>query len=281
MANLDLNYPGASLVRHHEPALYYSAFLLPKKKRRQLLSLFGFLLSVRERMEKECREGGENLQKVVLELTLRLGNLYKEDPPGGQNLESLRTVIEEHRLPRMLFIEFFDGISLNMVRLRYRDWTQLKQYLRTTAVVPAMLAAPILGAAPEAAAKYLPPLGMAWQLATILTDLDRGISQGKIYLPLQEIEEHNLTLAELASLTPSEPMLALIRSQVQRARRLIEEGLPILDHLPTDGSQRWARTLITAREQSLKRLEDDPASALDGKARIGTLDKIKVLWKTG
>jgi 15-cis-phytoene synthase len=78
-----------------------------------------------------------------------------------------------------------------------------------------------LQAAPQAV-----QLGVALQLTNILRDIGEDAKRGRIYLPVEDLAQFDLTLQDIHNQTYDERFIALMRFEIERTRALYRLALP-------------------------------------------------------
>jgi squalene synthase HpnC len=68
----------------------------------------------------------------------------------------------------------------------------------------------------------------ALQLANFWQDLSADFDRGRIYLPLQDMEQHGVDEATIARRQPTEDFRELMRYEVQYTHQLFAKGLPLI-----------------------------------------------------
>src|SRR5205814_8099930 len=69
------------------------------------------------------------------------------------------------------------------------------------------------------------------QLVEHWQDVGEDYRRGRIYLPAEDLERFGVGADELGSTTTSAPVRDLLTFEVERARRLLDEGAPLVRHL--------------------------------------------------
>jgi phytoene synthase len=85
---------------------------------------------------------------------------------------------------------------------------------------------PVLGVLNDAAYEAAKKLGIAFQLANFIRDVDEDLDRGRIYLPISELAEHGVTreMLEARELTPQ--IVNALKFQIARVRQLQREATP-------------------------------------------------------
>jgi phytoene synthase len=83
---------------------------------------------------------------------------------------------------------------------------------------------PILEPSDPQAYECAKDLGVAFQLANFIRDVNEDLDRGRVYLPLDELERFGVTRADLEKRELTENIKAALRHQIDRVRRLDEQS---------------------------------------------------------
>ena len=121
----------------------------------------------------------------------------------------------------------------------YPTWEDLEKYCYHVASTVGLLSIPIIGLREgvsfEQAAPYAVQLGIALQLTNILRDVGEDARRGQVYLPEADLERFNLTRADILAGVQNERFNALMKFEIERARKLYQEALPGIAMLSPSG----------------------------------------------
>jgi 15-cis-phytoene synthase len=125
---------------------------------------------------------------------------------------------------------------MDLYRSRYENFEQLKLYCYRVAGTVGLMSTAILGldrgnlsvpwkdAVKDNAKEKAIALGIAMQLSNILRDVGEDAQRGRIYLPLEDLEAFNYTEKDLLTGVNDDRWKALMRFQIQRARKYYKEA---------------------------------------------------------
>jgi phytoene synthase len=166
-------------------------FLLPKAKRRAMVTLYAF-----------CREVDDAADDDSVPSAKRAASLqqWRDDirracewgEPQFQVCRELRPFIRQFALPFYLFDELLVGMESDLEKNRYRDFDELKLYCHRVASVVGLLSIRIFKCDGDEAERYAENLGQALQLTNILRDVAEDAKRGRIYLPQSMLEKHEV-----------------------------------------------------------------------------------------
>jgi phytoene synthase len=182
----------------------------------------------------------------------------------GLDANALRTVIDSGRI--------------DLEQSRFLDWPGLERYVDLASGQPIETAARLLGDERPAALAFARGLGAAMHLTRLIRDVGAHARQGRIYLPVSELQQHGVKAHEIlkrdAPWGYSEPYLALMRFQAVRANRLYDEAI---SHLPT-GERRALTPLLAWGNQHRRLLLELERGGFQVLHQRVSLTPIRKLW---
>ncbi len=139
---------------------------------------------------------------------------------------------------------------------RYATYDDLREYCYLVASTVGLLTSPILGYTSDAALDYGVALGRAMQMTNILRDVGEDARMGRIYLPLDEMQQFGYTESSLFEEVVDGAFVALMKFQIDRVRRLYAEAEPGIAMLAPE-SRYTVRLALTLYRQILRSIEDN------------------------
>ncbi len=216
----------AELARRHYENFSLASLLVPRGLRKHIFALYAFLrttddlgdeapgdrLSLLERWETELEAAyrGEARHPVMVALSETIRSF---DLP----LELLRKVIEANRMDQRI--------------KRYHTFDELLRYCDHSANPVGRLYLMLFGYWDEELFRLSDKTCTALQLTNFWQDISRDIARDRIYIPLEDMERFGYSEAELLSRTVNAAFRELMAFEVERARSLFAEGLPLPDRL--------------------------------------------------
>ena len=176
-------------------------------------------------------------------------------------------------------IAIIDGMEMDLNQTRYLDYPALKRYCWHVAGVVGILSASIFGVTNPQTLRYAEALGLAFQLTNIIRDVGEDARKGRIYLPVNELQQFNVTAADLLNARHSEKFEALMKFQADRAQKLYDEAFALL---PQDDrrAQRPGLMMAAIYRTLLDEIERDGFHVLHQKISLTPLRKLWLAWKT-
>lgn len=256
-------------------SFYYSFLFLPPEQRRAITALYAFCREVDDVVD-ECHDPA--LARV------KLGWWREELERGFQGdaqhpvTRALAAPIDRFNLPQEYFQEILDGMAMDLEQPRYQSFRDLALYCHRAAGVVGLLSAEIFGYRHRDTLRYAQDLGTALQLTNILRDVREDAERGRIYLPLDELEQYGVTEQDLLAGRTSGATQALFRAQLNRARTFFQRAL---DRLPDEDrlAQRSGLIMAAIYQATLDEMEHDGLRVLERRIALTPLRKLWIAWR--
>ncbi len=138
-------------------------------------------------------------------------------------------------LPLDALAELIDGIEMDVRGTTYTTFDDLVVYCRRVAGTVGRLSLAIFGHRPHPDAFGLADrLGIALQQTNILRDVREDLTNGRVYLPADDLARHGVTLELDAAgnlCGPAAPFAAMVQDATARAESWYRDGFDLLDLL--------------------------------------------------
>jgi 15-cis-phytoene synthase len=211
----------------HGKTYFLATLLLPKAKRPFVHALYGFA-----RFADEIVDDLDSTLTIE-EKTAQLHNWGEgvlADLTKGSSQDSvglaLVDTVNRFAIPREYFQAFLHSMTMDLTVQEYETYEDLMEYVYGSAAVIGLEMVPILGYTHRDAFEAAKKLGIAFQLANFIRDIDEDLDRGRIYMPIAELAEFGVTheMLEERVLTPQ--IIDLLKFQIARVRQLQAEAAP-------------------------------------------------------
>ncbi|NHZ32759.1 presqualene diphosphate synthase HpnD [Massilia rubra] len=257
-------------------SFYYSFLFLPPERRRAITALYAFCREVDDTVD-ECTD--QSIARIKLAWwRTELANMYAGAPthPVTQALQPHLTV---YNLQEQHMQAIVDGMEMDLDQTRYLDYTAMKRYCWHVASVVGILSASIFGVSNPKTLEYAEQLGLAFQLTNIIRDVGEDARKGRIYLPVNELQQFGVTAADLLNARHSDKFENLMRFQTERAQKIYDEAFALL---PKEDrrAQRPGLMMAAIYRTVLDEIERDNFHVLSQRISLTPLRKLWLAWKT-
>ncbi len=139
--------------------------------------------------------------------------------------------VRDCQVPEKPLLDLIQANRQDQQVTRYRTFAELAQYCELSANPVGQVVLYIFGAATPERLALSDQICTALQLAEHWQDVAEDLAHGRIYLPAEDLERYAVTEADLAEPTASPNVTKLMRFEVDRAARLLDEGAPLVGTL--------------------------------------------------
>ncbi len=257
-------------------SFYYAFLFLPKERRAAITAFYAF-----------CRE----IDDVVDEVTdpgvaqTKLAWWHAEvlkayaGSPTHPVMQALMPLAQAYRIEARHLQAVIEGCQMDLAQNRYLDFPNLKTYCHLVAGVVGEVAARIFGQTEDATTAYAHKLGLAFQMTNIIRDVGEDAMRGRIYLPVNELQQFDVKAHEILKRQYSERFTALMKFQTQRALQMYDEALALLP--PQDRrAQKPGLMMASIYRTLLREIEADGYQVLHQRVSLTPLRKFWLAWKT-
>jgi phytoene synthase len=257
-------------------SFYYSFLFLPPERRRAITALYAFCREVDDTVDDASDQSVARIKLAWWRA--EVSQMYAGTPTHPVML-ALQRHLQTYDLKLEHLLAIIDGMEMDLDQSRYLDYPNLKKYCWHVAGVVGILSASIFGVTNPQTLRYAETLGLAFQLTNIIRDVGEDARKGRIYLPVNELQQFNVTAADLLNARHSDKFEALMKFQAERAQRLYEEAFALLPREDRH-AQRPGLMMASIYRTLLDEIERDGFHVLSQKISLTPLRKLWLAWKT-
>ena len=256
-------------------SFYYAFLFLPPRRRAAITAFYAFCREVDDVVD-EVEDPGVAQTKLAWWQT-EVSRAFAGDPqhPVMRALmpRSGEFGIEERQLQAVI-----QGCRMDLEQTRYLDFPALERYCHFVAGIVGEVAARIFGQSQQRTTEYAHKLGLAFQLTNIIRDVGEDAMRGRIYLPVNELQQFDVKAHEILNRVHSDRFVALMRYQAERAHRCYDEALALL---PTADrrSQKPGLMMASIYRTLLREIEGDQFRVLNQRVSLTPLRKLWLAWR--
>ena len=211
----------------HGKTYFLATLLLPKAKRPFVHALYGF-----------ARYADEIVDDLASELSLEekaealstWGNTVLADLKRGTSDDqvgrALIDTVKRFDIPHEHFEAFLHSMTMDLTVQEYETYEDLLEYVYGSAAVIGLEMVPILGPLHNDAYEAAKKLGIAFQLANFIRDVDEDLDRGRVYLPIKELAQFGVTREMLEERVLTPEIIEALKFQIARVRQLQAEAAP-------------------------------------------------------
>ena len=211
----------------HGKTYYLATLLLPKAKRKYVHALYGFARYADEIVDDLASELSieEKAQALSTWGDGVLADLKKgtSDDHVGR---ALIDTVKRFDIPHEHFEAFLHSMTMDLTVQEYETYEDLIEYVYGSAAVIGLEMVPILGPLHNDAYEAAKKLGIAFQLANFIRDVDEDLDRGRVYLPIKELAQFGVTREMLEERVLTPEIVEALKFQIARVRQLQAEAAP-------------------------------------------------------
>ena len=157
-----------------------------------------------------------------------LAKVFDGGAPEHPVCRALQGVVAEFALPHDELAEIIEGMQMDLTQARYANFAELQLYCHRVAGVVGRLITLILGFSRPETLDYADKMGLALQLTNIIRDVGEDARNGRIYLPMEDLQRFDVPAQTIMQAAPTPQFAELMAFQIARARATYREALALL-----------------------------------------------------
>jgi squalene synthase HpnC len=203
-----------------------AARVVGRETGRHLVAIYGFARLV-DQLGDEV-EGDRLALLGVLEA--ELDRVYSGEPEHPI-MRTLQTSVRECGFPRGPFERLIEANRRDQVQATYATFEDLVDYCTLSANPVGELVLYVFAMATPDRIALSDRVCTALQLVEHWQDVAEDFAHGRVYLPAEDLERFGVTHADLGASGTGATLRELMAFEVSRARRLLDEGAPLVGTL--------------------------------------------------
>jgi len=211
----------------HGKTYFLATLLLPKAKRPFVHALYGFARYADEIVDDLASELSVEEKAEALSTW---GNTVLADLKKGTSDDhvgrALIDTVKRFDIPHEHFEAFLHSMTMDLTVQEYETYEDLLEYVYGSAAVIGLEMVPILGPLHNDAYEAAKKLGIAFQLANFIRDVDEDLDRGRVYLPIKELAQFGVTREMLEERVLTPEIIDALKFQIARVRQLQAEAAP-------------------------------------------------------
>lgn len=220
-----------AMARSHYENFAVASKLLPKYLQRAIVVIYAFA-----RTADDIADEGNLTCDTRLELMTRfetkLYDLQYGKPPTEPIFLALQHTIECFNLPIQLFYDLLTAFRQDILRNRYQNFTEILDYCRYSANPIGRLLLHLTGNANNDNLLLSDHICTGLQLINFIQDIELDITQrNRCYIPIDELNAHNVNIADIANGIMSSQYATLVKKQIKRATDIYKQGIQLEQNL--------------------------------------------------
>ena len=257
-------------------SFYYAFLFLPKERRSAITAFYAFCREIDDVVD-EVSDAGLAHTKLAW-WQAEVAKSFAGEPTHPV-MKALMPLAATYRIEARHLQAVIEGCQMDLAQNRYLDFPGLQRYCHLVAGIVGEVAARIFGQSDEATTPYAHKLGLAFQLTNIIRDVGEDAMRGRIYLPVNELQQFDVKSHEILKRQYSERFTALMQFQTQRALGIYDEALAMLPEADRR-AQKPGLMMASIYRTLLREIASDGYQVLHQRVSLTPLRKFWLAWKT-
>jgi phytoene synthase len=273
------------IARREAKNFYYAFVALPKPRRDAICAIYAFMRKADDLADDESLSHEERRRRLDSWLADWRGVCHGGDSSDPVFL-AVRDATERFGIPLSLLDELVAGTTMDLKPVEsdtpdtYATFADLYGYCYLVASVVGLVCIRIFGYSNPRAEKLAEETGIAFQLTNILRDVAEDAERNRVYLPLEDLAAHDVTLDSLLHRMPGTPpsaneraLLATIAVRAEDFYGSAEELMPLIDRESRPAM--WV--LVSIYHGLLKRIEGAEYDVFSSRVSVPMPHKLGIL----
>ena len=254
---------------------YYAFLFLPPPRRAAITAFYAFCREVDDVVDEVSDAG---VAQTKLAWWQREVAQSFAGQPSHPVMQALMPSVQAFDLNQEQLQSVIRGCQMDLEQTRYLDFAGLQRYCHLVAGVVGEVSARIFGQTREVTTEYAHKLGLAFQLTNIIRDVGEDAMRGRIYLPVNELQQFDVKAHEILQRKHSDRFVALMKFQAQRAHALYDEALALL---PAEDrrAQKPGLMMASIYRTLLREIEASDFQVLNQRISLTPVRKLWLAWK--
>jgi phytoene synthase len=274
-----------AIARREAKNFYYAFVALPEPRRNAICAIYAFMRQADDLADDESVAMDERRARLDTWLAA-----WHAASVGGFTRDAVflavRDATARYSIPLSLLDELVAGVTMDLDSATsdepdtYATFADLYRYCYLVASVVGLVCIRIFGYTDPRAEKLAEETGIAFQLTNILRDVAEDAGRNRVYLPLEDLETHGVTLDSLlhraAGAAPDANERALLKDIGSRAEKYYASAQALMPLIDKE-SRPALGVLVEIYHALLKRIEAADFDVFSQRTSVPTLKKLAIL----
>ena len=184
----------------------------------------------------------------------------------------LRGLYAKYAITPAMLEEVIDGVEMDLGQVRYNTFEELRVYCYRVASAVGLVSIEIFGYHNPASRDYAIQLGFALQMTNILRDVGKDLSNGRIYLPEEDMVRFRYLESDLEARKYNEAFVRLMEFEAERATEFFSRAAALLPR-EDRRSMVAAEIMASVYRTLLRRMKADRFRVFEKEYRLSKVEK--------
>jgi phytoene synthase len=273
-----------AIAKREAKNFYYSFVALPPARRDAICAIYAFMRKADDLSDDESFPREERRRQLDAWLAE-----WHEVREGASTADpvfvAVRDAAKRFKIPFSLLDELVAGTTMDLEASTfsapdtYATFADLYRYCYLVASVVGLVCIRIFGYSDPRVEKLAEETGIAFQLTNILRDVAEDAQRNRVYLPLEDLRDHAVSIEQLLHHPPTSPNpneRALLKTIADRAEAYYQSAAELLPLIDAE-SRPALWVLVSIYHHLLKRIVKADYDVFTERASVPTVHKLAIL----
>jgi phytoene synthase len=273
-----------AIAKREAKNFYYSFVALPPARRNAICAIYAFMRKADDLSDDESLPREERRRQINAWLAA-----WHEARAGAATADpvfvAVRDAAARFEIPFSLLDELVAGTTMDLEAFTsdipdtYATFADLYRYCYLVASVVGLVCIRIFGYSDPRAEKLAEETGIAFQLTNILRDVAEDAERNRVYLPLEDMSAHGVSIEQLLHHPKGRPtaeerqLFKTIADRAEKYYKSAQQLLPLIDA----ESRPALNVLVSIYHDLLRRIEKADYDVFSERASVPTVQKLAIL----
>ena len=276
-----------AIAQREAKNFYYSFRVLPENKRNAMCAVYAFMRRADDISDDETLPVTKRREVMA-----RWLEAWRDARRSGVSDDpvflALNDTQKQFAIPDALLEDLVQGTTMDLEPSTHSDddlqtfatFDELYRYCYLVASVVGLVCIRIFGYTDSKAEKFAEETGVAFQLTNILRDVKEDVERGRIYLPLDLLNEFGVSVDRVKALSAGAPMetneramFSVVESKAEEYYASADRLLPLID--ADSRAALWV--LVTIYHRLLLKISKASGDVFTKRISVSTPTKLTIL----
>lgn len=224
-----------ALHKKHGTSYYLATRFFPAHMREATHVLYGFFRLADEIVDTPSVGDSRSAETRLREWQDDWKKAYLSRVSNHPVLRATAHIFHTFHIPYEYSEAFLEAMARDLTVTRYATYRDLEAYMYGSAAAVGLMMSYIIGFTSPVALEHAKALGEAMQLTNFLRDIKEDFLRGRVYLPLEELNEFIVSVEDIAQERLTPDFARLMQFEIDRCRALYQKGNEGLQYLTKSG----------------------------------------------
>jgi phytoene synthase len=258
----------AKITRDSKSNLALAFVALGRERREDITIFYAFC-----RVIDDIADSSETSPEEKVAALAAWRKWIRESAPNEPALaRDVRGLYAKYAITPPMLDEIIDGVEMDLGHVRYEIFEELQRYCYRVASAVGLVSIEIFGYRNLACRDYAIQLGFALQMTNIIRDIGKDLSNGRIYLPQEDLVRFDYSESDLRQRKYNDAFVRLMQFEASRAEEFFSRAAALLPR-EDRRSMVAAEIMASVYRGLLKRMESDRFRVFEKEYRLSKIEK--------